>query len=525
MRSYYAHLENTDISKTIPSKPVFRSSAIFPMINLQGIYSRVIFMGYWILKRNIREIAAIINLRDESGKLIHRMNLMIQEPRAYRIELQEELAKAGFSRSTSFIGSLEVEFFSTNNLFYPFPAVVLNYYGDKFSTVVHTAQRVYNDFEDMQRNSQTSVPESGFNIYANDSQESFLGIINGPEVVPDATLQLQVFNYKKEVTNHQIILGDLSPYQAKIVYPGREMDLIDFLQGNVGVAKASFHLNWVFPRLLVGNIDHSLPSLSITHTYYDCSKANSDADYWRPSEPQWYPASLMIPVSIKNSHFTNVYFYPIYSPSHLSIDLEIYDSLGSLLGKKQNILDIESPGNDYKKIPIKEICKELSIPENQELGARIICKPIEGSRLPTRIKIGLDLGMVEDKMPCNICTNLHPFNPGLESKPISFHWSPFLADQKCATVWLMNSSPLIKYSKAAEIELTFFREKDATTLVRKIIIPPNGFIVIHLSKDKELEEFFCNQIGWLTAVTTNSYTSLFYFTENSSGVVGGDHGF
>ena len=178
MRSYYAHLQTAalgSLQTPISPKPIFRSSAIFPMIKQPGVHSRILFMGYWILKRNIKEIAAVINLRSLEGKLLSRSTLSIQEAKTYRIELDKELEKAGLADQSIFYGSLEIEFYSTVNLVFPYPATVVNYYGENFSTVVHTAQRIYNDFDDMNNNSQTKVPESGFNIYADSEQEPFLG--------------------------------------------------------------------------------------------------------------------------------------------------------------------------------------------------------------------------------------------------------------------------------------------------------------------------------------------------------------
>ena len=314
MRSYYAHLENASQQPQvkIPSKPVFRSSAIFPMLHLPGISSRILFMGYWILKRHIREIAAQVNLRSSSGQLLNRTSLLIQEPKTYRIELEDQLIAAGLSPEEPFTGSLEIEFFSTANLVFPFPAVVINYYGPSFSSVVHTAQRVYNDFDDMRNNSQTHVPEAGFNVYADDDHEPFFGIINGAAPVENAKIVMDFINSDNEKLTHEIVYPHLNAYETCLIYPSREINLHPFLKGKPGTAKIKFDISWIFPRLLVGNIQHSLPAITITHTYYDCSEAMSESDYWRPAEPEWYPASLMVPVSIKNNHFTKVYFYPIY---------------------------------------------------------------------------------------------------------------------------------------------------------------------------------------------------------------------
>lgn len=526
MRSYYAHLDNASLKPNIqiPPKPVFRSSAIFPMISFPGISARILFMGYWILKRHIHEIAAQINLRSKNGQLLNRTSLLIQEPKTYRIELAEQLKLAGFSPEEPFVGSLEVEFFSTTNLVFPFPAVVVNYYGPSFSSVVHTTQRIYNDVDDMRTNSQIHVPEAGFNIYADEDHEPFFSVINGAEPLENALIHLEFFNCDNEKISHEIQIPYLNAYETTIFYPSRIINLHSLLKGKPGTAKIHFDVNWIFPRLLVGNIQHSLPAIAITHTYYDCSQATSETDYWRPAEPAWHPASLMIPLTLQEKRFTNVYFYPIYSPSNVLIDVEIYDKKGLLLGKKESYLALQQNGK-YQSIPFKDICKELDIEMSEELAARLIAHTADNSRIPARIKLGLDLGHEKCQMPCNICTNLQPFNPSLENKPSSFRWAPILADRAKASAWVMNSSPHVEYTRSAEIELTFFREKDTQTIKRKVVLPPHGFIVIKAEEDEELSNFFEQTIGWFTAVTSNPYTTVFYFSEDNSGVVGGDHGF
>jgi len=527
MRSYYAHLE-TAMGKTVEAispKPTFRSSAIFPVFHQKDISSRILFMGYWMLKRNIQSIGAVVTLRSLAGALLSRMNFQIQEAKTYRLEVKEMLEKAGIQTDKPFEGSMEVEFYSNSNMVFPFPATVINYYGPAFSTVVHTAQRVYNDYDDLQRNSQTAVPESGFNIYADEDHEPFLGLINGPVHVKNSKIRMQFYNHEGKVLSYVKELGDLAPYQTNILYPARETDLKGFLMGKVGACKVNFDVQWIFPRLVVGNLQKSLPALSITHSYYDCTKAETDSDYWKQPPAEWYTASLMIPVTIEGSHFTNVYFYPIYSPSIFTIDVEFYDKNGTLLGKKTNIVQVKSPDDKFIVLHFKEICRDLKISPLPELGARIIAKTLEGSRLPARVKLGLDMGVEGPQLPCNICTNLQPFNPPLEAKPKSFKWAPFLAAQPHSSVWLMNSSPHVNHTQTADVDLTFFREKDATTLNRTLHIPPQGFTVIYPDQDAELAAFFENQIGWCTATTNNPYLTTYYFSENASGVVGGDHGF
>lgn len=527
MRSYYAHLATTASTTpgAIAPRPTFRTSAIFPAIQQKGISSRILFMGYWILKRNIREMAAVVTLRSPEGKILARSNFTIVDAKTFRIELRDELKRAGMNPESDFTGSLEVEFFSTQNLFFPFPATVINYYGPKFSTVVHTAQRVYNDFDDMVKNSQTEVPESGFNVYADEEREPFIGLINGCLPVQNSTMRMKFVNHAQKVLDCTLDLGLLAPYEMKLIYPARHCDLKGFLDNKPGAGKIHFQIDWAFPRLLVGNFHHKIPALTITHTYYDCTDAVSESDYWRPEEPGWHSAALMLPGEVANNHFTNIYFYPIYSPSKFAIDAEVYNAQGIRLGEKKNVAIIEAPKMELHRIPLNTLCKELGIPIDNDCGLRLIARPLEGGRIPARIKLGFDVGSTNTFTPCNICTNLQPFNPSIENKPSSFRWSPVLADQPKATIWLMNSSPATDYKRTAEMTLTFFRESDTQTVVRTLTIPPNGFTVIRVHEDPELEKFFQGQIGWMTATTSNPYTTTYYFVDNPSGVMGGDHGF
>lgn len=525
MRSYYAHLASTKVVENPTEKPVFRSSAIFPVMHRDGMSSRVLFLGYWMLKRNIDKIASLITLRAIDGSLITRKFQTLTDAKAYRIEVADLLTQAKLSPDVPFEGSIEVEFFSASNMVFPFPATVINYYSPDFSSVVHTAQRVYNDFEDMQKNSQTDVPESGFNVHVDENNEPFIGLINGPLAQEDSKIVLQFFNHKGESLEYNKSLGTLKPYQTTFIYPAREIELESFLDHQAGSCRAKFNLNWIFPRLLVGNWQKNPCALVITHSYYDCTAAIAPSNYWSPEEPQWDPASLMIPLFFQGDHFTNVYFYPIYSPSEISVDIALYSKEGKLLIFKPDVLRLISPAEGHTVIPLRDLAESSNLLPIDFLAARVVVRPVGDSLLPARIKIALDIGD-EKGLPCNICMNLQPFNPPLALKAQSFKWLPLLADRPGSSVWLMNSSPQKNYDQVANLELTFFREKDNNTLSRTCQIAPQGFLVILPDNDPELHEFLEGTIGWLTVISSNAFLTTYYFSNLGSGIaVGGDHGF
>lgn len=517
MRSYSEHLRST--ANRANFMGVFRASAIFPVIERAEISTRLLFVGYWILKRKIAEIGRVATLRNQEGEILKRTFETICEPKAFQITAQELLPEA--LKGKDFIGSLEVEFFSSYNLVFPYPAVVVNYYGDLFSTVVHTAQRVYNNFEDAARNSITQVSEAGFNCYEGQGLSSFVALVNGPLELPQRKLEIEAINWKNEVKKETLPLGTLKPYQTVWVHPGKELNLAPFFAEKPGTCKLGFELEGIFPRLIVGN--EADQALTITHTYYDCSQATSVDNYWSEESPLFHAASLMIPVDLTPEAFTNVYFYPIYSPAPFAIDIEIYDGAGKRVAEVKEALHI-NPKVNLRGAYQKFTFSDLQLPP-AHYSAKLVARKLDNHPIPSRIKIGLDLGYKNCRTPSNICTNLQPYTAQITNKATSFKWAPILADQPRSSLWLLNSSPQINYDQTATIDLQFHREQDSTVLERPIILPPQGFIHLEIEKDPELKHFFGNKVGWATMVTNAPFLTTYYFAINPSGYVGGDHGF
>ena len=130
MKTYKQHLISTkSFGEKLDSiqKPIFRSSAIFPVINNNYLETNVTFMGYWLLKRNISEVSILVTLRDNKGKIIKRKTIMVDQIKSYKVEIRKLINKKNFE----FIGSVELEVFSSRDMVYPYPAFVLNYLSQK----------------------------------------------------------------------------------------------------------------------------------------------------------------------------------------------------------------------------------------------------------------------------------------------------------------------------------------------------------------------------------------------------------
>ena len=213
MKSFYEHLRSRlEFGEQIKDnrKPVFRSSGIFPVVKNSNYSTQILFLGYWLIKRDISEVSSVITLRNKSGNILKREFLLITEPRSYSLELDSMLKNID---NAEFLGSIEVEFFSTRDMIYPFPALVLNYYNNEFNTCVHTIGRIYNDFEDLTENEKFSVPETGFDIHSDENLSSFVAFVNGPKVNENGTIDYIITNNESKKFSGSISIGKINSFE------------------------------------------------------------------------------------------------------------------------------------------------------------------------------------------------------------------------------------------------------------------------------------------------------------------------
>ena len=114
MRSYEAHVSALlapEQGQSIPRRPTLRSSALFPLALEPGVNARLLFMGYWQVKRQIEQLTLILTLRNSHGDTLLRQQRTIADSKSYSIDCRE-LLTAIDHHSLHFNGSLEVEFFS-----------------------------------------------------------------------------------------------------------------------------------------------------------------------------------------------------------------------------------------------------------------------------------------------------------------------------------------------------------------------------------------------------------------------------
>ena len=111
MKSYYQHLKSTQEfgeTQNFLKKPVLRSSAIFPVIQNESFTSSIRFLGYWLLKRNITQVALVVTLRNSDGNILLRKIETINSAKAFAITLNDLLSEINFDMSETHLKQILV---------------------------------------------------------------------------------------------------------------------------------------------------------------------------------------------------------------------------------------------------------------------------------------------------------------------------------------------------------------------------------------------------------------------------------
>jgi hypothetical protein len=525
MKSYYQHLKSTKEfgeKENLIKKPVLRSSAIFPVIQNQSYTSSIHFLGYWLLKRNISEVNLTITLRNVDGSLLLKKIQIIDTAKAFAINLYTLLLETNYNKDMDFIGSIETEFHTTEDMVFPYPALVLEYHNEEFNTCVHTLGRIYNDDEDMAENNENLVPETGFDIHETSDLHSFLSFVNGSLQNEDGYIEYVITNSNSKQFSGHFHLGKITPFETKFLYLKDHIpDLSKILDSNSGSISIKHNFEGFYPRFLVGNVQESFPSVSFTHSYYDNTNSTNESNYWNRTNDSHFDSSIYVPIFQENNQFTNLIVYPNLSPSDSILKIDIYDEFGNKVYENSNFLTINSAEKKLTKINLNNIVSNLDSFKKKNFAAHIITN-FKNNKIPTRIKFGLDVGTtgLNSKLPCNICFNMRLGNPLLENKPGSFHWAPLFHNRN--TVFTLgNFSTLKNYNFDANLELNFYRIEDSSSFNEKIQLKANSEKRISFN-DFQLNEFLKSE-GWVTIKADTPYIHGYYFNMNSSGSVAGDH--
>jgi len=524
MKTYKDHVTSTtSFRKKIIRKPVYRSSAIFPFILSKKLNTNIHFLGYWLIKRDIKEVKVLVTIRNKKGKIFKQFKKCITQVKSYIINLKKEVNFDLFNNL--FVGSIELEVFSKYDMVYPYPAFVINFDGLNNSSAVHTCGRVYNDIDDANSNNKFIVPETGFDIVANEKFSPFFSFVNGKKELKNFKILLKFINSYGQEKSKILKFKKLATYETCFNLFLNKKDRV-FFNNKKGTVKIHHNFKSFFPRFLAGSFDKKKYDSSITHTYYDLSAKQDRSQYWKnPNPKRYYDSSVAVPLLIKENMKTELAVYPNFSKSKFKLNLEVFDQSGKEIGKIKNFLKVNENFNFIKHLNINHIIEsnKINLKKNRNYFCRIYTT--YENKILTRLKFGLNIGKIKeckDSFESNICFNAQVPIGSIENKKSTFKWG-LLLNKNNSQILISNLSYLKTKYKKANLNLKFWNNYNNDFIKKKITIPGNGNYFFNLNKQKKIKDFLKKNSGWMTIESDNPFINGWYLDISKNGSVGADH--
>lgn len=435
---------------------------------------------------------------DWKGKRIVSRLLPIDEPRVYTIQLQREFCPTA--------SSFMVEFFSSSNLFIPFPAVMINHRcADSYSTV-HSFNRVLNDvFEDDDINA-VQVQESGIDVALAENISTFFVIAAGNHelcgnvtlqfINPDLSLRHTIDIKIPRLSQQFFVLDDIVPDWPK----SRGTVLIE--QPN----QPQF-----YGRMFVGQLAKSGAFVG-NHSYYDSSHV--DGEYWDDASDskRTYPLIPGIESVVRA--------YPTQSPSSISFKIRFNAFDGSELGSTAQYV-LVSPGRDFLDLNVRQLLHNCVSKSTDATSFSVIARPTVGNT-PTRLNHQLVYST--SRMESSINISLLNFNVIHSTGKPRTSWGQLIYSSSYETWLALTNDGRDEITSTVAVRI--FSEKGLIATIH-LTVPQNSSRHVNLAdylpiKGQDSDDEFV----WFEFESTNHFISAFSVSRHHiSGNCTGEHSF
>ena len=385
----------------LPNKfSIHRSSLLVPVLG--SLKSGISFLNHFIIKRNNKKVSVKISAYNFEGRCIDTYLEPLLEKKVYNYNLEN------LFNNKKKIASYQVEFFSSQNLFVPYPAVIVQHISNSSHNVVHSYNRILNDKEEDIKINNTHVREAALEAFKNKNLSSGFIFHAGQNLV-DSFIKIYSSNHSGKFDIKKIKVK-LNPYNTKFFSLDKIIHKNKDSQNQVIYAEAPKQ-DFFYGRMLSGIFSKNKTSISANHSFYDSTK---NEEYFENNE-----SFMMYPYFKK---FENrLTFYPINSPSNLEVYIKTPDQKKYLCG------NIKSPGSKILNIDINSIFKK----NNLEFSMyELIVKNLKG-KIPTRINHQFIVGAKNNSCKSSISNSLiNNFTYNSLTKKKGFSWGPILIDSE-----------------------------------------------------------------------------------------------
>lgn len=468
-----------------------RSSTIFPAYINTKNDQILVFQNYWKWKSKINNISFVITLR--------KLNSQIFAQKKIKVNLHNEISIKKTFKIKKFIGQLEFQIFSNENLKFPYPALMLFYTNSNgYQSAVHSAGRHVNTNEKLS----SVYSESNFLTKIDRNFTPIIHIFSGKDFLKKKNfIDLKFYNKKNFLIFKKRINNIFSkPYSSKILFIKDYLSKseIQKLFETQFYIKINFDITNIFGRLIVGNYDKKNDALFLTHTFrthnsreknlINAKKSNETAGY--------LPLLNCEPLKlVARSYPTNA--------KHIAK----YDELdakknGLVISAKKYIKTGGAGAPIFEKlINSNERFKILSFKKN----------------IPDRLNVEFNYYLENSRHPTDIADGVKTYYQPFKKS----HWGHGIAKNDYQTyIFIANYSNNLKKNKDEKINLEIF--SNSKKITKKILIKRASHYILKLNNLKK--KFKSNYFSF-RAVSKKTNLNFYWVSFNKKGSISGDHSF
>ena len=495
--------------------PTFKSSAIFFCICKNYINTKISFLNYWSIKNRNSNVTCMYTLRDENGKKIYRKFFEVKE-NIYSFSIKKILEEK--LQIKDFIGSIEFEIFSNFDLKFSYPAINAIYETDHGISLIHTNQRIMSEIQDNSENESLNTLQTGFDIYCDKKNYSFLTAINGPIEIKNKKVKINFFNHKGQKLNKNVYYKSIKPFQVLMINLDNFKDLHKFLNNYKGFCKVDVPTKYIFNRILAGTFSRDKKKITTTHSYYDCSNTK---DFVKTQDNDDYSCS--VPFNLIKGIDLEIVIYPIFSKCNIEFDLEKFSQNGERQIIKKNILKINK---NFKKPLNLLVNNYIKNDKNFSDFVYSLSGKTNNHKIPARMTYGFNYK--ENSFGSNICDSMriNIRNKNKNGKRKNFYWGPVFNSKKIETVLALCSLNKDFKIKSDEVKLKIY-DKEKILFLKKFKI--NTFEAKNININKYMRSYkkkSLNEILWFTLESSSQKNFTCKHVHRSShGHISADHSF
>jgi hypothetical protein len=481
---------------------VHRASLLAPEIPGTDLY--ITFANHFLIKRNIENVACRITGIDETGQRIEARLVEIDKPCVYSFCPSDIISTKA--------AAYQIDFFAAANLYYPFPAVMVNHIGRNFLNTVHAYNRVLNDvFEDDDINTHTAW-ESAVDVTLDKGVDTKVLLAAGQQACRgDMELEL-VFGGRAHFQRIETDVPRLGHQTLSVreIFP----DVTEPVDGYLRMLQP--HQPFFYGRLLAGRWRQD-GAFSANHSYYDSSETE---EYWDNDRPHqrtfpWF-----------DGWETGIRIYPIMSPSQLRFWVTFQDSNGRVMGTAE-IGSVTSPSHDFLSIWLDKLVAAAGI-DTADISAFTLHAQSTVKKTPTRITHQvLYRPRGKDALPASINVSLADPNTPVPKDATGLTWCQAIVGDGIESQ--AGIQHLMLNDIGDSVDVTFFDDQGELAR-RSWSLAPGAALTIDIAR--ELENELAQRGGdglrfvWMFVHSSRKGISTFTVARTADGgACAAEHGF